>query len=179
MSDQNTSEKPSSAERVVEREVTVCTDHTCAHKGALAPEAREMAAELYKNVTMGTDAYLHILPRVGDSRIQTDITAAMCYYEKLAGKIKEIMIRNGMEPEEESMMAKMSARAGIAMNTMMDKTDSHLAEMLIEGATMSVNTAVKLKNHAEGKPACAELSELCAEWARFEEDHVEALKKFL
>ncbi len=169
----------SSAEKVVETEVKVCTDETCKGQRSLSVAARELVEEMYKNVTMGTDSYLHMLPHVGDSRIQTDITAAMCYYEKLTGKLKTIIADAGLEPKEGSMMAKMSARAGITMNTMMDKTDSHIAQMLIEGATMSITTAQKLCNHAEGKPDCEELRELCADWARFEQNHIESLKKYL
>ncbi len=171
--------RPSSADKVVEREVKVCTDHTCSGKNKLSAPAREMAEEFYKNVTMGTDSYLHMLPRVGDSRIQTDMTAAICYYEKLTGKLKEFMQEADLEPKEGSPMAKMSARAGIAMNTMMDKTDSHIAEMLIEGCTMSVTTAQKLLNHYEDKPDCRELCEMCREWSHFEELHIERLKQFL
>ncbi len=171
--------EPSAADRVVETEVKVCTEHTDDQSHTFSAPAREMAEEFYKNVTMGADSYLHMLPRVGDSRIQTDMTAALCYYEKLAGKIKEIMQNADIEPKEGSMMAKMSARAGIAMNTMMDKTDSHIAEMLIEGCTMSVTTAQKLLNHYEEKPDCRELCHLCAEWSKFEEEHIERLKKFL
>lgn len=167
----------SSAENVVSTEVKVCT--SCCGGKKLSPEARAMAEEMHKNVTMGADSYLHMLPHVKDDRVKTDITAAMCYYEKLAGKIKQILKEGGGEPKEGSMMAKMSARAGITMNTAMDNTDSHIAQMLIEGCTMSITTATKLVNHAEGKEGTEELRELCRDWARFEENHVEALKKYL
>ena len=137
------------------------------------------AKELYKNLSMGCDAYLDMLPRVEDNRIKTDITAAMCYYEKTAGKVKEHLTSHGAKPVERGMMAKMATKAGIAMNTAMDKSNSHIAEMLIEGATMSVTTAEKLSNHAEEKPDCAELVGYCRDWARFEQNHIEALKKYL
>ncbi len=178
-SDRRSCGSRSAADKVVETEVKVCTDHTCAGKSTLSAPARELAEEFYKNVTMGTDSYLHMLPHVGDSRIQTDMTAALCYYEKLTGKIKDILQDADIEPKEGGVMAKMAARAGITMNTMMDKTDSHIAEMLIEGCTMSVTTAQKLLNHYEDKPDCAELCQLCAEWSKFEEDHIERLKKYL
>ena len=76
-------------------------------------------------------------------------------------------------------MAKMATRAGIAMNTVTDKTVSHIAEMLIEGCTMSVTTATKLKNHYGDKTDLCHLVELCADWARFEEEHIERLKAYL
>ena len=57
------------------------------------------------------------------------------------------------------------------------------AEMLIEGATMSITTAEKLSNHAEGRGQaaadCAELVDYCRDWAKFEQNHIEALKKYL
>lgn len=188
----------SAAEKVVSAEVKVCRqDRTSAHgktasdKTAspdptpaeaarpLSPEARAMGEELYKNLTMGTDAYLHMLPRVEDSRIKTDITEALNRYESMTARVKTRLTEGGIEPQEESMLAKMSARAGMAMNAMKDATDSHMAEMMIEGCTMSVTTATKLAKHAEGKAGCEDFIHLCREWVAYEEEHMERLKNFL
>lgn len=186
----NTAPARSAAERVVETEVKVCTDakgasRSCSAEGSktasknASPAARELAEEMYKNVTMGADAYVYMLPHVEDSRLKTDMTAALCYYEKLTGKIKEAAEAAGADPREKGMMAKMATRAGIAMNTVTDKTVSHIAEMLIEGCTMSVTTATKLKNHYGDKTDLCHLVELCADWAKFEEEHIERLKAYL
>ena len=147
--------------------------------GKWSPAAEKLAEELYKNLSMGCDAYLDMLPRVEDNRIKTDITAAMCYYEKTIGKVKQYLLDHGAQPAERGMMAKMATKAGITMNTAMDPSNSHIAEMLIEGATMSITTAEKLANHAEGKSECAELVEYCRDWAKFEQNHIDALKKYL
>ena len=145
----------------------------------MTPDAKKLAQELYKNLTMGCDSYLHMLPRVEDNRIKTDMTAAMCYYEKTIGKVKQYLLDHGAEPEERGSMARMAAHAGIAMNTAMDHTNSHIAEMIIEGATMSITTAEKLSHHAEGKAGCEDLMEICRDWARFEQNHIDAVKKYL
>ena len=163
------------ANEVVTAEVKVAQNHG----NNLPPVAEKMAEEMYKNLTMGCDSYLHMLPRVEDNRIKTDMTAAMCYYEKLIGKIKQFLMDHGAKPEERGMMARMAAHAGIVMNTAMDNTNSHITEMLIEGATMSITTAEKLANHAEGKEGCEELVEYCRDWAKFEQNHIDALKKYL
>lgn len=165
----------STADEVVTAEVKVAQNRGC----TLPPAAEKLAEEMYKNLTMGCDAYLDMLPRVEDNRIKTDMTAAMCYYEKLIGKIKQILLDHGAKPEERGMMARMASHAGIAMNTAMDKSNSHITEMLIEGATMSITTAEKLANHAEGKEGCAELVDYCRDWAKFEQNHIDALKKYL
>ena len=166
------------ANEVVTAEVKVA-QNSHKHEKMLSPAAEKLGEELYKNLSMGCDAYVDMLPHVKDSRIKTDITAAMCYYEKTAGKVKEYLTSHGAEPAERGMMAKMATKAGIAMNTVMDNSDSHIAEMLIEGATMSITTAEKLPNHAEGKEDCRELVNICRDWAKFEENHIDALKKYL
>ena len=163
------------ANEVVTAEVKVAQNH---HQ-TLSPAAEKLAKELYKNLSMGCDAYMDMLPRVEDNRIKTDITAAMCYYEKITGKIKQYLLDHGVKPEERGMMAKMASKAGIMMNTAMDNTNSHITEMLIEGATMSITTAEKLANHAEGKEDCADLVDYCRDWAKFEQNHIDALKKYL
>ncbi|MBQ8276293.1 MAG: hypothetical protein IJZ02_06700, partial [Clostridia bacterium] len=165
------------ANEVVTAEVKVAQG---SHKTApLSPAAEKLAEELYKNMTMGCDAYLDMLPRIEDNRLKTDVTAAMCYYEKTIGKVKQYLLDHGADPEERGMMAKMATKAGIMMNTAMDNSNSHITEMLIEGATMSVTTAEKLANHAEGKPDCRDLVDICRDWAKFEQNHIDALKKYL
>ena len=166
------------ANQVVTAEVKVAQNSHSADE-ALSPAAEKLARELYKNLSMGCDAYLDMLSHVRDNRIKTDITAATCYYEKTIGKVKEYLLDHDAQPTERGMMAKMATKAGIAMNTVMDNSNSHIAEMLIEGATMSITTAEKLSNHAEDKPDCRELVAICRDWAKFEQNHIEALKKYL
>ena len=178
MIDHTDSTPVETANEVVTAEVKVAQNsHTEAEK--LSPATEKLAEELYKNLSMGCDAYLDMLPRIQDNRIKTDVTAAMCYYEKTIGRLKQYLLDHGNQPTERGMMAKMATKAGIAMNTAMDNSNSHIAEMLIEGATMSVTTAEKLSNHADGKPDCAELVGYCRDWAKFEQNHIEALKKYL
>ena len=178
MSDTNHTATPvETANEVVTAEVKVAQN---SHKTApLSPAAEKLAEELYKNMSMGCDAYLDMLPRIEDNRLKTDVTAAMCYYEKTIGKVKQYLLDHGADPAERGMMAKMATKAGIMMNTAMDNSNSHITEMLIEGATMSVTTAEKLANHAEGKSECRELVDICRDWAKFEQNHIDALKKYL
>ena len=137
------------------------------------------AEQLYKNVSMGNDAILHLLPRVSDGRIKTNMTAALCYYEKLSAKLRDLLAAHGEEAKEEGMMAKMGARMGIVMNTAMDATDSHIAQMLIEGSTMSVTENTKLVHDFENTPDCTEVVSLARSLVEFEERHIEALKQYL
>ena len=139
----------------------------------------EMATELYKNITMGSDAVVHLLPKVKDSEMKTSMTAAMCYYEKAAGKVKDILTEHHAPAKEEPLMTRMASRMGIAMNTAMDATSSHIAQMLIEGSTMAITEATRLCHRFEKKDGCEALIKIAKDLAEFEQSHIEKLKAFL
>ena len=139
----------------------------------------ELAAELYKNITMGSDAIVHLLPKVKNNDLKTLMTAAMCYYEKNAGKVKEFLVKHHCEAKEESIMNRMAARMGIAMNTAMDATSSHIAQMLIEGSTMAITESTRLCHRFEGQEHCEEMLSVAKDLAEFEQSHIEKLKAFL
>lgn len=141
--------------------------------------AVELATELYKNITMGSDAVLHLMPKVKDSHMTTYMTAVLGYYEKTAAKVKNILEKYHAEAKEESFMARMASRMGIAMNTAMDASSSHIAQMLIEGSTMAITEATRLTHRFEGQPHCAELLEIAQKLVEFEQTNIEKLKEFL
>lgn len=146
---------------------------------AMKDPAVAMGTQMYKDLNMSCDAVIHMLPRVKDERIKTQMTAALCFYEKTAGKVKKVLGDHAVASVEEGMMAKMGARMGIAMNTMLDATDSHIAEMVIEGSTMSITSATKLRNDYKGKPGCEELVAIADDIAQFEDAHIGKMKQFL
>ncbi len=141
--------------------------------------AVELATELYKNITMGCDAIVHLLPKVKDNDMKATMTAAMCYYEKTAEKVKDFLKERNAEAKEEPLMTRMAARMGIAMNTAMDATSSHVAQMLIEGSTMAITEATRLSHRFDGQPDCAEMLSLAQSLVEFEQTHIEKLKAYL
>ncbi len=138
-----------------------------------------MGCEMYKNLNMSSDAVMHLLPKVTDERIKSAMSASLCFYEKTAGKVKEILGDHCVKAQEESPMNKMMARMGITMNTLMDATDSHIAQMIIEGSTMSITEAAKLRNDYRGKPGCDELVTIADDITRFEDEYIGKMKQFL
>ena len=73
------------------------------------------------------------------------------------------------------MTAKMGAKMGMVMNTMLDTTTSHLAEMMINGATMGIiDLEKKLNDGGDG-----EAERLARDVLRFEKETAERLSTFL
>ena len=141
--------------------------------------AVELACELYKNISMGTDSIIHLLPKVKDNGMKTSMTAAMCYYEKAAGKVKDFLKSHGEQAKEEPLMTKMVARMGIGMETAMDATSSHIAQMLIEGSTMAITEATRLCHRFHQQKGCEEMLTVAEQLVEFEQSHIEKLKAFL
>ena len=100
-------------------------------------------------------------------------------FEDFAKQMSDLLYSIGGKPEEEGVFAKLMAKAGMAMNTMMDSTASHIAQMMIEGATMGITENTKLIREYENKPCSEKALSLAKETVRFMEDSVERMKKYL
>jgi protein-disulfide isomerase-like protein with CxxC motif len=139
----------------------------------------EFLAELYKNMKMGSDSILHLMPKVSGSDLRDEMTAQLNRYEELTGRIGEALRENGREAREENVMTKVMSKMGMTVNTMMDATDSHIAQMMIEGATMGITENTKLLRQCENKGCSEQALSLARESIRFMEDTVERLKRYL
>ena len=89
------------------------------------------------------------------------------------------MRERGREPKEEGLFTRVSARVGMAFNTMLDSTTGHVAEMMIEGSNMGITDMTKLINDHEPRGTCPEAVRLAREVITFEEHNLEMLKRYL
>lgn len=135
--------------------------------------------ELYKNVKMGADSIIDLMPKVSDKRLREEMTAELEHYEGFAKDIRAILFADGEEPQEESFMSKLGVKMGVMMNTMMDDTTSHIAEMMIKGATMGITATTKLIRENENTSCSEEALALARRIIGYEEESIERLKEFL
>ena len=139
----------------------------------------EILAKIYKNMKMGTESVTKLLPKVHDGEFKTKLTDQLQGYEQYAAKAKARLCEKGEEAQDEKPMVKFWASVGIAMNTMIDTSSSHIAEMIIEGSTMGITDTTKIINEYEGKPECKEAIELARDIVKFEQNNIEIMKNFL
>ena len=66
---------------------------------------------------------------------------------------------------------------GIQMSTISDKSNSHIAEMLIKGTNMGIIEGVKLKN--QNPDANERVQKILNDFIQFQENTIEKLKKYL
>ena len=143
-----------------------------------ADEAYFMS-EIYKNTKMGADAIINLLPHVRDDSLRSAMTRQLDGYEKYAARAAKHLECEGVCPKEENWFTRFSARIGMAFNTMLNDSSSHIAEMMVKGSNMGITDMTKLLNHYESAGNAAEAVRLAHEVVSFEEHNLEVMRRYL
>ena len=134
---------------------------------------------IYKNVKMAGDSLIDLMPKVKDQELKSEMTVQLSTYEAFASRAAKLLADEGVKPEDEGFLTKMGAKVGCMMNTMRDSTTSHLAEMLIEGATRGMNDMYKQIRETENTDASEKALRLARDVCAYEERTIEEMKRFL
>ena len=134
---------------------------------------------IYKNVKMAGDSLIDLMPKVKDQELKSEMTVQLSTYEAFASRAAKLLADEGVKPEDEGFLTKMGAKVGCMMNTMRDSTTTHLAEMLIEGATMGMNDMYKQIRETENTDASEKALRLARDVCAYEERTIEEMKRFL
>jgi len=132
--------------------------------------------ELYKNTTMGGNSLIDLMDKAEDPEMRTEMTRELEKYREYSNRAAELLGERGLKPEEPGIMAKAGSKIGMTFNTMLDTTTSHIAEMMINGATMGIINIEKQLN--ENKPDGKTL-ELANDVLKFEKSTADNLARFL
>ena len=117
----------------------------------------ELLNFVYENAEMGVHT-LNILSdtlRKRDNKIKGLIEDELKEYNNFLKESEKLLKKNKIEPKKTNLMAKLSSKMGITMETMKDNSDPAIASMVIEGLTMGiVEMQTKIENYKKlvGKP---------------------------
>lgn len=139
----------------------------------------ELLDKMYKNVKMGSDSMINVMSRVSDEGLRRELTSQLAKYEDYSKLVSQMIYDRGGKPKEENIVTKLSAKMGMAMNTMTDSTTSHIAQMVIEGATMGMTDMTTTLREYENTNCSEDALRLARDIATFEDNSIEKLKKFL
>lgn len=139
----------------------------------------EMLEQLYKNVKMGSDSILKLLGKVSDGKFKTDLTKQLNSYEAEAAKIKSHLKAKGFEAKEENIAIKLWASVGMAMNTLTDSSDSHIAQMIAEGSGMGITDSIKLLRDYENAGVSEQALSIARDIIKLEEHNLETAKSYI
>ena len=133
--------------------------------------------ELNKGACMGADAINMIIDKVQNKEFIEDLKKQRDEYDKIKTSVKEIYKNySDKEPHETNIMNKAMTFYGIEMKTLKDDSDSHIAEILLQGTNMGIIEGRKLLNN---KKTNEDINDLISKFVKMQEKSVENLKNYL
>lgn len=133
--------------------------------------------EISKGTCMGMDATKDIISKIKDEKLKKIVKEQYKFYEDIKRKIDKMYVEySDSEPHETGSFTKAMTWTEINMKTMMDDSDSKIAELLLQGTNMGIIEGRRIINK---KSVDKKVSEILEEYVSKQEKYVEALKKYL
>ena len=133
--------------------------------------------EINKGIKMGMDSISSIAEKVTDDQLKDDLQSEYNQYNSILNDVNAELGKYEEFPKELNPAQKMMGWFDIQMSTLIDNSDSKIAEMLIKGTNMGIIEGVKLlNNNPETTP---EIKNILTNFIQFQENNVERLKKYL
>ena len=134
--------------------------------------------EVNKGATMGMDAISYVSEKASNHEFKEVLDVEYEKYKKISQRVNDLYSNySDKEPHETSPMEKMMTWSGIQMNTMTDKSNSKISELLMQGTNMGIIEGRRLLNeHHEIEP---DVENILNDFVVMQEDSVETLKKYL
>ena len=137
----------------------------------------DILKEINKDSKMGMDSLTMVTKKVQDEKFKKLLDEQHNEYQNIFDRTQQILKQHGETIEDVPKMQKMMGWMGIQMNTMNDKSNSQLSELLIQGNDMGVVKGTKLLNNNEF--TTPEIQNLLSDFVRLQEKNIDDLKKFL
>lgn len=138
---------------------------------------RYILNELNKGIKMGMNSISNVSEKVQDDRFKQDLKYQYDEYNKILNEVNDELTNYDDFPKEVNPVQKAMSWMGVEMNTMMDKSNSKIAELMIQGTNMGIIEGVKLLN--QNPDADNEVKNVLNKFIKFQENTVEQLKKYL
>lgn len=137
----------------------------------------ELLNFIYQNSQMGVITINQLIDMTEDAEFKKHLESQLDEYREIHTASKTKLNENGYDEKGISAFEKIRTYLMINLQTLCDKTSSHIAEMLIIGSNMGVIQAIRnIKKYREAERDIVELMERLL---RFEENNIVQLKNFL
>ncbi len=148
-----------------------------------ADTAAELYAEVRRSSAMGIESILSLMPKVECDELKSDMTAQMNGYGLFRRRAESGLSLCNAEAEKEKSGKVWAARMGIAAETILDTSSSHIAELMIRGSGADIISITRAQNKAMHGPSRIDSSdgacELAKEVIAFENQSIDRMKKYL
>lgn len=133
--------------------------------------------EINKGIKMGMDSISTVSEKVQDDDLKKELKFQYDKYNEILNKVNDELDNYDDFPKELNPMQKAMGWMSVQLNTIEDKSNSKISEMMLQGVNMGIIEGVKLLNH---NPDTDEnVKNILTEFIQFQENSVEQLKKYL
>lgn len=133
--------------------------------------------EINKAAKTGMDSISYLLKKVGDEEMRENLTFQYSEYGKVVDKVNTEFEKYGEIPDEQPFTTKMMGWTGTQLNTISDKSNSHIAEIMIQGGDMGIIECQKLLNH--NTKADETVKSILNNFMTMQKNNIEKMKTFL
>jgi len=145
----------------------------------LKTPGEELMQTVYKNAKMGSDAVTNVIEKTKDAELRRELTSQLESYYGFTVAAKNKLLEMNCEAKEPGMLSKIPADFSIKMSTMIDSSNSRIAELMIGGYNMGLVDLQKSLNQAKDEGAPEEVINIATGVMAFEQGSIEKMKKYL
>ncbi len=136
----------------------------------------ELLVFLHNNAEMGKDNLEELNGILKNSSMREMIERQILEYKSVYDQTDRLLSQIDREPRGE-LMAKVMSKVMINAKTLLDKSDNHIASMIIQGGTMGVvDTVSKLNEYADCDDSIRNIG---YKLLFIEQQNVDSMKRFL
>ena len=133
--------------------------------------------EIHKGACMGVDALSFVLDKVEDEKFKEELKKEYNDYKAIAAEIEEIYPKyNDDKPHDTNVMNKAMTWSEVEMKTINDRSNSKIAELLLNGVNMGIIEGRRILNK---KKIDDEVSKIVSKYVTMQERSVDVLKSYL
>lgn len=133
--------------------------------------------EVSKIAKMGMDSISYLAPKVSDKEMRKVLVAMYSQYGNIQSQVNQHFEKYGEIPDSTPLKDKMMSFAGVQFTTLKDRSNSHIAEIMIQGTLMGVIECQKILNCSLDIQKST--TELIKDFNKFQRDNIDKLNAFL
>ena len=137
----------------------------------------EFLSEIARSARMGKEATVFLMDKVEDEQMRKEIAQRKTEYSDLEQRADDLLSNSGTQPKPLPVTSKAGLWMGMQMETLTDKSTSHVAEIMMQGSNMAIIEMTKNKKRFAG--AEQETMELADAFLAVEEGGMQRMKEFL
>lgn len=109
-------------------------------------QTERLLQSILENARLGESACDQLIARAKEKEIRQELMQQKQQYASIAQKAEEKIYNLGLEPHPKGMLSRMGLWMGMQINTAVDRSGAHIAEICFQGAQMGIAEITKAIN---------------------------------